>query len=87
MGGVIKRQLTHDKQLDLDKYGHVVDMATFTAGGQNVVCLATSTGKLCGLDLRTNMLAWDLTNNSKFGTCTFYYYNGRIDFCQYLSDT
>ncbi|XP_064396061.1 phosphoinositide 3-kinase regulatory subunit 4-like [Halichondria panicea] len=67
VGGVIKRKLTHDMQLDPGNYGHVVDMATFTAGGQNVLCLATNAGKLCGMDLRTNKLAWDLTNNSKYG--------------------
>ncbi len=64
---MIKRKLTHDMQLDPGNYGHVVDMATFTAGGQNVLCLATNAGKLCGMDLRTNKLAWDLTNNSKYG--------------------
>ena len=69
----MKRYLTHDKQLDREKYGYVVDMATFTAGGQNVLCLATTGGKLCGLDLRTSKLAWDLTNSPKYGRSSTLY--------------
>lgn len=47
--------------------GQVVDMAHFTAGGQNVLCYVTTKGKLCGLDLRSNETIWRLTNNPKFG--------------------
>ena len=32
-----------------------------------VICYATSMGKLCGLDLRSNRPAWELTNSAKFG--------------------
>ena len=52
-------------------YGTVVDMSHFTAGGQNVICFATTRGKLCGLDLRSNEHVWELTNNPKFGKSVF----------------
>ena len=42
-------------------------MASFTAGGQDVICFATSRGKLCGLDLRSNEMVWELTNEAKYG--------------------
>ena len=47
--------------------GQVVDMAHFTAGGQNVLCYVTTKGRLCGLDLRSNETTWKLNNNPKFG--------------------
>ena len=47
-------------------------MASFTAGGQDVVCFATTRGKLCGLDLRSNRMVWELTNEAKYGTCTMH---------------
>lgn len=47
--------------------GQVVEMAHFTAGGQNVLCYVTTKGRLCGLDLRSNETVWRLTNNPKFG--------------------
>ena len=47
--------------------GHVVEMAHFTAGGQNVLCYVTTRGRLCGLDLRSNETVWRLTNSPKFG--------------------
>ncbi len=65
-----RRQLLLESTVDTHKYGTIVDMAQFTAGGQNVICLATTRGKLCGLDLRCNDIAWELTNNAKFGEWT-----------------
>ena len=56
--------------MDPANYGTVVEMASFTAGGQDVVCFATTRGKLCGLDLRSNQMVWELTNEAKYGTCT-----------------
>ncbi len=53
--------------MDPTESGPVVDMATFTAGGEEVICYATSMGRLCGLDLRSNKPAWELTNSAKFG--------------------
>ena len=49
--------------------GTVIDMVHFTAGGQSVICYATTRGKLCGLDLRSNENVWELTNNPKHGEC------------------
>ena len=54
-------------ELDLDKYGSVVDMNEITAGGQNILTFVTTRGRLCGLDLRSQELAWDLENNPKRG--------------------
>ena len=56
--------------MDPNENGLVVDMAHFTAGGQNVLCYVTTKGWLCGLDLRSNDTVWSLTNNPKFGECT-----------------
>ena len=53
--------------MDAAENGEVADMATFSAGGDEVICYATSMGKLCGLDLRSNRPAWELTNSAKFG--------------------
>ena len=65
----IHRTQTLRNQFSLDPvtHGTVVDLAQFASGGQNILCLATTRGKLCGLDLRTNKEAWDLTNNGRFG--------------------
>ncbi len=65
--GNARRQLLLESTVDAAQYGTIVDMAQFTAGGQNVICFATTRGKLCGLDLRSNEIAWELTNNAKFG--------------------
>ena len=45
----------------------MVEMATFSTGGEELVCYATSMGKLAGLDLRSGKPAWELSNSSKFG--------------------
>ncbi len=55
-------------QLDLNKHGSVVDMSEVTSGGQNILAFVTSGGRLCGLDLRSKELAWDLENDPKYGT-------------------
>ena len=55
------------RNLDPSIYGSVVEMNEFTSGGQNVLCLVTNKGRLCGLDLRSSQLAWDLKNNPKYG--------------------
>ena len=62
--------------MDPVHYGTVVEMASFTAGGQDVVCFATTGGKLCGLDLRSNEMVWELTNEAKYGTY-YVHVNGR----------
>ena len=62
-----RRQLLLDSRVDPANYGTVVEMASFTAGGQDVVCFATTRGKLCGLDLRSNQMVWELTNEAKYG--------------------
>lgn len=67
VGGSSKRQLVLDTVVDSVEYGRVMDMATFSTGGQELICYATSMGKLCGLDLRSSTVAWELTNNAKFG--------------------
>lgn len=67
IGGSSKRQLILETSVDSAENGDVVDMATFSAGGDEVICYATSMGKLCGLDLRANRPAWELTNSAKFG--------------------
>ena len=54
-------------QLDLNKQGSVVDMSEVTSGGQNILAFVTSRGRLCGLDLRSRQLAWDLENDPKYG--------------------
>ena len=59
-------------QLDLNKHGSVVDMSEITTGGQNVLTFVTSRGRLCGLDLRTRELAWDLENDPKYGKIILY---------------
>jgi len=56
-----------DMTVDPNNNGYFVDMATFTAGGQEVICYATSMGQLHGLDLRSGKYAWELTNNAKYG--------------------
>ena len=56
-----------ESYVDPRENGVVVDMAHFTAGGQAVLCYATTKGRLCGLDLRSNDTVWSLTNNPKFG--------------------
>ena len=67
MGSSSKRQLILETSVDPVENGTVVDMATFSMGGEEVISYATSMGKLCGLDLRSNKPAWQLTNSSKFG--------------------
>ena len=62
-----KKQLLFESLVDSYEHGTIVDMATFTAGGQNVICYCTTRGKLCGLDLRSNNTVWELSNNAKFG--------------------
>ena len=69
VGGSSKRQLVLDEVVDPAEYGRVVDLATFSTGGQELLCYATSMGKLCGLDLRSSTPAWELTNDAKFGEC------------------
>ena len=54
--------------LDYSQYGSVVDITEITTGGQNVLVFVTTKGKLCGLDLRTKDLAWELNNDPKYGT-------------------
>ena len=56
-----------ESYVDPRENGVVVDMAHLTAGGQAVLCYATTKGRLCGLDLRSNDTVWSLTNNPKFG--------------------
>lgn len=58
-----------ESYVDPNDTGVVVDMAHFTAGGQNVLCYVTGKGRLCALDLRSNNTVWSLTNNPKFGEC------------------
>lgn len=70
--GQNRRQLLLDSRVDPANYGTVVEMASFTAGGQDVICFATTRGKLCGLDLRSNRMVWELTNEAKYGTCTMH---------------
>ena len=53
--------------MDPSQYGTVVDMVTFSMGGEEVICYATSMGQMCGLDLRANRNAWQLSNPAKFG--------------------
>ena len=65
--GQSRRQLLLDSRVDPANYGMVVELASFTAGGQDVVCFATTRGKLCGLDLRSNQMVWELTNEAKYG--------------------
>ena len=65
--GPNRRQLLLDSRVDPANYGTVVELASFTAGGQDVVCFATTRGKLCGLDLRSNQMVWELTNEAKYG--------------------
>ncbi len=67
VAGANKRQLVLDTTMDTDVSGYVVDMVTFSAGGQEVICYATSMGQLKGLDLRSGKYAWKLTNNPKYG--------------------
>ena len=62
-----RKQLLLDTRVDPANYGTVVEMASFTAGGQDVVCFTTTRGKLCGLDLRSNQMVWELTNEAKYG--------------------
>ena len=62
-----KKQLLVESLVDPYERGAIVDMANFTAGGQNVICYCTTRGKLCGLDLRSNNTVWELSNNAKFG--------------------
>ena len=62
-----KKQLLFESLIDPYERGTIVDMANFTAGGQNVLCYCTTRGKLCGLDLRSNNTVWELSNNAKFG--------------------
>ena len=73
--GQIRRQLLMDLKVDPASYGTIVEMASFTAGGQDVICFATTRGKLCGLDLRSNQIVWKLTNEAKYGgyaeMCTY----------------
>ena len=71
--GSNKRQLVLNEMVDTSEYGRVVDMSTFTTGGQELICYATSMGKLCGLDLRSCSAAWELTNDAKFGQCLINY--------------
>ena len=55
-------------------------MASFTAGGQDVICFATTGGKLCGLDLRSNQMVWELTNEAKYGMIILFIELG-IEWC------
>ena len=68
-GGRVKP--LQESYVDPSENGLVIDMAHFTAGGQNVLCYATTKGRLCGLDLRSNDTVWSLTNNPKFGECAY----------------
>ena len=66
-GGGSKRQLVLETRVDPTEQGTVVDMSTFSTGGEEVLCYSTSMGKLAGLDLRSGKLAWELSNSAKFG--------------------
>ncbi len=66
-GGGNKRQLVLETSVDPAEHGMVVDMSTFSTGGEEVLCYATSMGKLAGLDLRSGKPAWELSNSAKFG--------------------
>ena len=67
VGGSNKRQLLLDTTIDPTENGTIIDMATFVNGGEEVICFATTMGKLYGLDIRSNKPAWDLKNSAKFG--------------------
>ena len=54
-------------ELDPSLHGSVVEMTEMTCGGQNVLAFVTTKGHLCGLDLRTPNLAWDLENDPRHG--------------------
>lgn len=68
VGSSTKRQLILETSVDPSQHGTVVDMVTLSMGGEEVLCYATSMGQLCGLDLRANRNAWQLSNAAKFGT-------------------
>lgn len=70
--GQIRRQLLLDTKVEPSEYGTVVEMASFTAGRRDVICFATTRGKLCGLDLRSNRIVWELTNEAKYGRNMYY---------------
>ena len=55
-------------QLDPKEQGSIVEINEISSGGQNVISFVTTKGKLCGLDLRMQELAWDLKNDPKYGT-------------------
>ena len=67
MAGSSKRQLVFETTLDPSENGTVVDMSTFSIGGDEVICYSTTMGKLSGLDLRSSKPAWQLTNCAKYG--------------------
>ena len=53
-------------QLDPKEQGSIVEINEISSGGQNVISFVTTKGKLCGLDLRMQELAWDLKNDPKY---------------------
>ena len=62
-------------ELDPYLHGSIVEMSEMTCGGQNVLAFITTKGHLCGLDLRTPNLAWDLENDPRHGTVWVYLRN------------
>lgn len=65
--GVGRKVVLFESLVDISECGTIVDMAHFSAGGQNTICYATTKGKLCGWDFRSNRTVWELTNSAKHG--------------------
>ncbi|XP_052829468.1 phosphoinositide 3-kinase regulatory subunit 4 [Octopus bimaculoides] len=66
--GKVSAAITHN--VDVSKYGHVVDMNFFDSGSKSVLAYATVNGNIIGWDTRMPDIAWNLKNEYKTGLIT-----------------
>ena len=69
-----KSSIYNFKELDLNKDDYVVDMnCVDTLSAQNIICCATSLGKLHGFDIRTKKPIWELKQSYDKGRMDYVY--------------
>lgn len=66
-GGSTRTSLLHQRQLDLNEDGSVVDLQPFDNGHQSILVYATLMGSIVGWDLRSPGTAWKLDHNLRHG--------------------
>ncbi|XP_065916552.1 phosphoinositide 3-kinase regulatory subunit 4-like isoform X2 [Dysidea avara] len=65
-----KSSLYSRQQLDVYNDGYAVEISHFSSGSESVLAFITTMGKIYGWDLRSQDVAWKLSNMPKYGLVT-----------------